>query len=542
MVLLVAWSLAVTGVLTTTQTVAVGSEPDLDPAREVPVTVEALDQVVAPGAQVWLTASGFDPGEKVRVEIAGVRTGGALNGLILTDQTGASSGQVAVPAKNPAGTNLTDLPQPLTLKVTGQTTGRTATGTVQVKEMWAANDYSALGNPVNPTEDTLTPHTVDGLQLDYELAISDRPMGSMIAYDGVIYVGVTRGDRGGVLALDAATGEDLWFQTGQGIGPTGLAISGDGRWVYQGGSYVTAALNAKTGELKWVQYGGVNFGTPRVVGDLLIINRGDPELTTALNRHTGEVVWDKQDEPGSDADGPRRVDSVSGVTVADGIVYQPGIRGSGPHYTFGFRADTGKEVPAAEPAPGGSYGYGWAGAATHTDKYMILRNTQSLLGYQRRTKKWLFNHNDIWVWPYVISPVVGDILYAATTHQPSRRDGTLIARNLATNQTLWKRTDFGGGTSYAGLSYANGVLYGLQRLDDTSPYPPAAMAAVDATTGKTLWTSAPLATYPNGNEQFNTIPIILDGHLYAGTDRGHLLSWSLPDEGQGPGVNGQRVP
>lgn len=472
-------------------------------------SVEVLDSVVAPGAQVWVRGAGFAAKERVRVEIAGGRAGGLLDGRIVTDATGLASGQVTVPAKNPAGVMITDLPQPVTVRLVGETSQRTATGSLRVKEMWATGDYSPLGNAVNPVEDTLTRANVDQLVATQTIQI-DEWVGRVLAIrDQRVYLSVGDLTAGRVVAYDLVTREELWSTPTHGLNGHTIAVSGDGEWVYQQGGYSVAGLDAHTGELRWEIGTVANWGAPRIVGDLLIVNRGhteDKQYTTALDRFTGEIVWDKTQDP------TPYYKSLAGVTLADGIVYQPlQTVENGGNDTL--RIDTGTRVRAAQLTKGGVIADGYPGTTLQTDTWSTAYNSLTLFGaYNKRSKRWTLYWDDLrkGVRPTLNHVIDRDTLYVASTHS-LRSPAKMIAVDLRSNKILWRAPQIGG-YLYAGMVYANGVIYAAARgtTDNTDGEPPYVFTATDAATGKRLWTSDPLPD----NQIFEGIPAVLDGHLY----------------------------
>lgn len=128
--------------------------------------------------------------------------------------------------------------------------------------------------------------------------------------DGRLFTLVSRNKEEVALALDAATGKELWsyrlddaFRNSFGNGPRSTpTVDGDTVYVL-GARAKLAALDAETGEAKWTQDLQKSFGarvptwgvstSPLVLGDLLLLDVGgrDGASVAALNKRTGIVKW-----------------------------------------------------------------------------------------------------------------------------------------------------------------------------------------------------------------------------------------------------------
>lgn len=145
---------------------------------------------------------------------------------------------------------------------------------------------------------------------------------SPVVADGKIFVFARQGEEETLLALDAATGKELWKSsqpisykmheaaTGHGKGPKSTPVFSNGSVFTLGISGVLSAHEARTGKLKWrhefsKQYPNTSplFGTamsPIVDHGLLIAHVGGPDkgALTAFDIETGAVKWT------NDLDGP----------------------------------------------------------------------------------------------------------------------------------------------------------------------------------------------------------------------------------------------
>lgn len=132
--------------------------------------------------------------------------------------------------------------------------------------------------------------------------------------DGRLFTLVTRGKDELVLALDAATGKELWTVRSDpdrfddfGSGPRATPTV-DGDRVYTlGASGALLCLEAKTGRKLWglntlKQFNVENLRwgvstSPLVEGNLLLVNVGGAGASAvAFDKMTGKVVWQKHDD------------------------------------------------------------------------------------------------------------------------------------------------------------------------------------------------------------------------------------------------------
>lgn len=146
---------------------------------------------------------------------------------------------------------------------------------------------------------------------------------SPVVSGGVVYQFTRQGEDEVLLALDAATGKEVWRSapapapytmnsaaTGHGKGPKSTPVVANGRVFTLGISGLLSAHDAKTGRVLWrkdfsKQYPVTSplYGTsmsPIVVGDLLIAHVGghDKGALAAFDAATGALKWSY------DADGP----------------------------------------------------------------------------------------------------------------------------------------------------------------------------------------------------------------------------------------------
>jgi quinohemoprotein ethanol dehydrogenase len=197
-----------------------------------------------------------------------------------------------------------------------------------------------------------------GLAWTYETGSVRGHEATPLVMDGVLYATTSWSN---VFALDARTGEQLWFWDSQADRARGSKACCDvvnrGVALYEGKVYAgiidgrLVALDAKTGEPVWdVQTTPVDqpytiTGAPRVVDGKVIIGNGGAELgvrgfVSAYDADTGELVWRFYTVPG-DPSQPFESDALEaaaetwtgewwkmggGGTVWDAIAYDPDAR------------------------------------------------------------------------------------------------------------------------------------------------------------------------------------------------------------------------
>lgn len=172
--------------------------------------------------------------------------------------------------------------------------------------------------------DQVNAGNVDRLGLAYtvEFDTTRGQEATPIVVDGVMYVSTAWSK---VMALDAATGEQLWFYDPEVDGAKGAHTCCDvvnrGVAVWEGKVYVGTidgrliSLDAATGDVLW-DVVTVNQEqpytitmAPRVVRDKVIIGNSGAELgvrgyISAYDTDSGELVWRFYTVPGNPADGP----------------------------------------------------------------------------------------------------------------------------------------------------------------------------------------------------------------------------------------------
>jgi outer membrane protein assembly factor BamB len=317
---------------------------------------------------------------------------------------------------------------------------------------------------------------------------------------GRVYTLFADADDELVVALDAATGKELWrhrldakYFDGQGNGPRSTPTVEHGTVYAYGARAKLAALDAESGRVLWTQDLKRAFGarppqwgvsaSPRVVGDLLLVDAGgrDGASIVALDRRSGVVKWTAGDDlqgysvPLVVEIGGRRMavfftgTKLVGLDPADGEIL----------WSTGW--ETSYDVNAAAPVfvpPNRifvSSGYG-VGAALFEVKVQGARASVAEVWRTKRMKN------------QFSSSVYHD------GHLYGFDDSILKCLDAATGEETWKARGFGHGS----LMLADGRLYvlsdrGTLALVEARPDAYTEVARFDPLDGK-CWTMPSLAS------------------------------------------------
>jgi outer membrane protein assembly factor BamB len=192
-------------------------------------------------------------------------------------------------------------------------------------------------------------------EVAYKQQFDHLPRG--LAYDhGALYVvqawtpeGAEGQSQGGIMKVDAATGDSLWtFRTERGGVYRMRPIVRDGVvYAGTGGGEKTAfyALDAETGEVLW-ENRGVRVYAAEWAGGTIVVNDGRNLL--GIDAENGQTIW-RTDMPGAHGEG--------GIAYHDGYVYHPH---AGPLAVVDV--ETGEVVHIEPPIRGSYYWVVGAGA------------------------------------------------------------------------------------------------------------------------------------------------------------------------------------
>jgi outer membrane protein assembly factor BamB len=290
---------------------------------------------------------------------------------------------------------------------------------------------------------------------------------SFAVSDGKVYTQVVRelqGNRREIcLALDAATGRELWFAdiaageypggadtAGGGDGPRSTPTVSDGKVYLLTPDLVTHCLDANTGRLLWKrdlmkQHHGRNIhwnsaASVAVDGDLVFVAGGGPgESLLGLDKNSGAVVWKTGDE--------RITHSTPVVTtihdqrqviffLQSGLVSADTKRGKFLwKFPFPFSVST-----AISPVVSGDIVYLSAGYGVGSAACRIARQGHGFTA----TKLWFKSGNEP-VASHWSTPVCKDgYLYGMFGFKKFKK-GPMKCVELATGEVRWSHPNFGQG-------------------------------------------------------------------------------------------------
>ncbi len=296
----------------------------------------------------------------------------------------------------------------------------------------------------------------DGPPLVWKTSGAGTGYSSLAVSGGRILTMGVRGNSEYVIAIDVATGKEMWaaanggvFQNDRGNGPRGTPTV-DGNRVYAlGGNGDLSAVDATSGRVYWTmnilqKFGGSNprWGiseSPLVIGDKLLVNAGGPNASViALNKKDGSLIWKSQ----SDAAG---YSSGMPVTIGNStqVVFFTHERAVGLDLSDGkllwsYEKAANDVANVATPVVRGNrvfissdYGTGAGLVEIKAD------NTAQEIYFTKEMR----NHHSS-------SILIGDHLYGFSS-------GILTAMNFDTGKVAWKDRSVGKGS----LVFADGNLY-----------------------------------------------------------------------------------
>jgi serine/threonine-protein kinase len=277
-----------------------------------------------------------------------------------------------------------------------------------------------------------------------------------VAAAGSVVYTATNGNI--VFAVDAATGTQLWRRTTTSDENGQLAVSGSSLVI--AGDNGPFALAAGNGRQLWdVPTQGVvpllGAGGVAYAGFAPKVNTTGG--VTALDPATGTVTWTFRFAGVADTAGA--------LAVADGVVYV--TTGDGEIFALSAANGTKRQLVS---------GFGEFGAGAIA--------------------------------------VAGGVVYAGVDDQK----GTVVAVSVASGKTLWRQS-LGAAAFPASLASANGVVFaGMLRSLQSSGSAGAELYALNATTGRQLW-SVPV------DGGVNAGPVAVGGAVYTGSADGVLGAW-----------------
>ena len=271
--------------------------------RNAPGTpaVTAVSPWVAPGAVVQLGGSGFLAGEPVTA---------SLGGVVLATKAATSTGalhalRVPIPATAAFGT--------AALTVTGQTSGRTTSASIDIANSWSGAGDDPGHTSFEPNDPVLLQTVAPGPPAFLDAVWSD-PFGATVRTSPAVAKDVAYfGDSaGGVHAVNVRNGQSLWSVTESGGVDSSPAIDGT-LVVFGTGNGSVTAVNQANGATTWsTPTSSAVASSPAVSNGSVYVGSADGTVYD-LNATTGAVVWSTK-MAGAVTDSPS-VDPTAGVVV-----------------------------------------------------------------------------------------------------------------------------------------------------------------------------------------------------------------------------------
>jgi outer membrane protein assembly factor BamB len=244
---------------------------------------------MAPMQAGTMSVSGFARSESVTARLAESPTKSVKLFTAKVSTTGSlSSANFTVPAPIPFG--------PLTITVTGATSGRIAATQLYVSNNSLQAAYGPTHTGFEPNDPAISSHQAttrqNMLTLDWSLSAGGAIDTTPAVTSGVAYIGDLAGD---VYAVDAVSGSPIWtVQAGSAV-ESSPAV--DGTTVFVGDDAgQLLALDSASGATVWTaQVSSAKVSSPTVaVGVVYVTSAG---TLTALNESTGAEIWSQAVDP-----------------------------------------------------------------------------------------------------------------------------------------------------------------------------------------------------------------------------------------------------
>jgi outer membrane protein assembly factor BamB len=299
----------------------------------------------------------------------------------------------------------------------------------------------------------------DGPPLVWKARGAGRGYSSLAVAKGRIYTLGLRGDREFIVALDVATGKEVWatphggaFKNDRGDGPRGTPTVDGERLYALGGNGDLSAVEVHNGKIAWTmnvlqKFGGSNprWGlseSPLVLGEKLLVNAGGPGASiVALNKKDGAVIWQSQDEKaGYSSAVPMTIGGKTQVvfftsTRAVGLDLQTG------KLLWEYKNAANRTANAATPIVRDNRVF--VSSDYGTGAGLVEIKADGATAQEVYFTKEMRNHHSS-------SVLLGETLYGFS-------GSILTAMRFATGEVIWKDRSVGKGS----LVYADGHLYCL---------------------------------------------------------------------------------
>lgn len=340
----------------------------------------------------------------------------------------------------------------------------------------------------NPAETTLSVSNVTHLHPKWFYPLGTDTPSSPVVVNGVVYVQTVSGSFGGIAAVQARSGSQLWgYQEDIDGGSTSTPAISNGV-LYFGNDYgLVQAMDATTGAVLWNNVIGdyIDASSPAVSLGMVFV--GTDVAVVALATSDGTEVWSFRNG----------AEVASSPAVVGNVVYV----GSDDTNVYALKARTGAELWSyttggpVQSSPAVANGAVYIGS--WDDNLYALNATTG-------AKLWSYTTGG----RVNSSPAVANgVVYFGSD------DGNLYALNATTGAKLWSYTTSGGVSSPA---IANGVVYVGAATNGRGNN----LYALNATTGALLWSYVPDTQAANTSAYS---PTVANGQVYFSSNYGHSL-------------------
>jgi outer membrane protein assembly factor BamB len=331
-----------------------------------------------------------------------------------------------------------------------------------------------------------------------------------------LYTQGQQGDREFVLALDVATGKQLWktpaggaFSNDKGNGPRGTPTVDGDRLYAVAGDGTLVCLETGTGKRVW----GTNFvadfkgaeprwgysESPLVDGDRVIVAPGGPGASiVALNKTTGAVIWKSQsDRAGYSSAVPFDAGAIRGLAILTASA-AVGLNMKDGELLWRYANVANRVANIATPIVAHDYIFVSTDYGTGCALLKLTPQGSAVHASEVYFNKDMRNH-------YTTSVLVDDYLYGYSS-------GILTAMEFLTGKVAWRDRSVGKGN----CTYADQRLYcmgedGVVGLIEATPK---------------AYTERSRFEIPHGSLPTWTPPVIANGRLYL-RDQDNLYSYDI---------------
>jgi outer membrane protein assembly factor BamB len=372
--------------------------------------------------------------------------------------------------------------------------------------------YRGPNSDGTTSEVILTSWPADGLPVVWKSKMGEG-FGSVAVVGPRLYVFAERGGDEVVIAMDSATGKEVWavplgktiFEKAGGNGPRSTPTI-DGDHVYVLGTYLRlTCLSAKDGKLEWshdlatefdgqLKTSGIgnwgNAASPVIEGDLVLVaGGGNGQALMAFNKATGKLAWKSQDDKITHA-------TAVPATIANQkqVVFftQSGLAGVDAKGEVLWRAQFPFSTStAASPLIEGNVVYCSAGYGVGGGAFTVSKQGDAW----KATPLWRTSNENINHWS---TPVVKEGYVYGLFGFKEFKTEPLKCIDIKTGKLQWSESGFGqGGTIIVGGNLLVQGDQGQLVLAKAAPDKYSELARAQVLTGK-CW----------------TMPVVANGHIY----------------------------